>query len=123
MYSESDGPAKSPIKLAEIQRIEKTQLSSSEKHYLRVLAHCLACFKLIANASQTRSLPNRPTCLKWLMNESGYKEDEAFIHILLNQFEVAGNQLENLATFYQISPVELTLEHLINSFEIEGIKP
>ena len=122
MYSESDGPAKSPIKLEEIQRIEKTQLSSSEKHYLRVLAHCLASFKLMANASNNNFLPNNSTRLKWLLKESGYKEDDAFLNLLLDQLEVAGKKLENLAEFYQISPLELTLDHLINSLELESRK-
>ena len=119
MYSESDGKRKSPISLEEIQRIEKTQLSSAEKHYLRLMAHCLACFKLIANSStSSAALPNRDSCLEWLLNDSGYtKVDEKFLQLLLNQFEVARNKLESLARLFKISPLQLTLEHLITSLE------
>ena len=41
--------------------------------------------------------------------------EKAFIFVLLEQFAGAAHQLEKLAEENQISPLELTLDELINS--------
>ena len=114
MYSESDGLGRSPITLDDVQRIEQTQLSTSKKHYLRLLAHCLACFKTMDPKAQNGFPPNKTTCLKWFRSQSGLNLDQNFFEILLKQFQVVGKELDELSKVYQISPFELTLDHLID---------
>ncbi len=117
MYSESDGKSDSPLCLKDIQRIDKAEVSHTDKHYLRLLAHCLACFKIMAHDSQSGLFPSETIRMKWLKKQIGYMNDDVFLNLLLQQFESASKQLEELAENLQISPLELTLDHLIHSLE------
>ena len=103
----------SPLRLEEIQKIDATGLSSIERHHLRLLAHCLCCFKSIANGSSLGPLPQEEDRLKWLLAQPALANEEAFASLLLEQFVVAGCQLERLADECKITPLELTLEDLI----------
>ena len=57
---------KSPLSSADIETIESTNLSSIERHYLRLLAHCLACFKQMSDGSTSGELPNAQHRMKWV---------------------------------------------------------
>ncbi len=113
MYPQSDGQINGPLTLEEVQRIDETNFSSIDKHSLRLLAHCLACFKIIANRSNRGPVPSESSCKAWLDNQSFCKDDEGFRNALLEQFASAGKQLEFLANHFRISPLELTIDHLI----------
>ncbi len=102
------------LNFADIERIEETGFSSLDKHYIRLLAHCLACFKTMTDGSTKGQLPTSDVCLKWLLEQDGCQADESFASSLLEQFLSAANQLERLADHFEISPLELTLDHLIN---------
>ena len=117
MYSESDGPVVSPLNLNDVKLIDKASLSSLDKHFVRLLAHCLACFKLMGNGSDNREIPSEKNCLGWLTTQTGYKDDTDFLMSLLEQFVAAGKELELVAEHYQIAPLELTLEQLISFVE------
>ena len=114
MYTESDGTVESPLSLKEIQTIEDTSLSNTDKHYLRLLAHCLACLKMMANQSETGCFPNEVIRTKWLLKNNRSLIDEKFLNAFLIQLKVAEETLGNIANTYEISPLELTLEHLID---------
>ncbi len=101
------------LTLDEIQRIEGTDLSAMEKHYLRVLAYSLVSFKSMSGESKDGSIPNEEMRLKWLLSKEGYQNDEPFVSAFLNQLITAANQLEHLADYYEIPPLQLTLDHLI----------
>tara|TARA_B100000700_G_C14823178_1_gene750984 strand:- start:140 stop:481 length:342 start_codon:yes stop_codon:yes gene_type:complete len=105
----------SPLGIEEIQQIEATSLSSLDRHHLRILAHCLACFKEIANNPKEGSFPDEFERHKWLVNHSEFKNDQAFLSVLLEQFSAAASQLEKIASIVQVSPLELTLENLIQA--------
>ena len=47
-----------PIGYCELAKIEATSLSNIERHHLRLLAHCLASFKEMANGSSMGPLPS-----------------------------------------------------------------
>ena len=76
MYSESDGSFGSPLDLNDVKLIDEACLSSLDKHFVRLLAHCLACFKLITNSSEYMGIPSEKQCLEWLTTQSGYKTVE-----------------------------------------------
>ena len=103
----------SPLSISEIQMIEDTKLSILERHHLRWLAHCLACFKDMAQGLNEGSLPNEENRLKWCLTQPMLAKDESFISVLLDQFSGAANQLESLANELGITPLELTLRDLI----------
>ena len=105
----------SPLSIEEINLIEVTGLPLIDRHHLRLLAHCLACFKLMAKGSPSGSFPNEEDRLKWLTSQSVFNNEKDFILVFLEQLSGAGKQLEVLAKEYNISPLELTLERLIDS--------
>lgn len=105
----------SPLSLSDIQKIDATELPSMERHYLRLLAHCLFCFKEIANGSSFGALPSEEDQFQWLLAQPTLSTDKEFAFILLEQFALVANQLERLAEEFRISPLELTLDELIIS--------
>ena len=105
------------LSLEDIQQIDSTNLSHLDKHYLRLLAHCLQLFKSIAEESTNGSLPNRQKQLKWLQKLPSCQEDKTFLKVLLDQLNVAAEELERLAAHENISPLGLTIEHLISASE------
>ena len=103
----------SPLSQEDIQLIDSTNLSHLDKHYLRVLAHCLQSFKSMASESVDGALPTKENQIKWLRDLEASSVDESFINVLVEQLDVAARELENMADKYRISPLELTIEHLI----------
>ncbi len=114
MFNEKD-LTDSPLSLQELQHIEATNLPNLERHHLRLLAHCLACFKLMSNGLNTGSLPSEDSRLQWCLDQPSLANESAFVSVLLEQFSVAGQQLEYLADISGKSPLELTLEDLIQA--------
>ena len=107
----------SPLTLQDIQKIEATKLSSLEKHYLRILAHCLVTFQTISQGINAGPLPNKDKQLEWVLQQPKIREDSVFIKVLLDQFATAAFQLEKVGKEFAITPLELTLNHLIHSTE------
>ncbi len=105
--------------LDDLQKINETALSGLERHHLRILAHCLACFKVMDNSSESGSLPNYQERMKWCMEQPKLSKDKPFISIFLNQLGTAGAQLEKIALDAGMMPLDLTLEDLIR----ESLKP
>mgnify|MGYP001399308196 CR=1 FL=1 len=106
---------KSPLTLQENQLIEQLGLPTLEKHRLRLLAHCLASFKIIAEDSKTSSLPNSELILQWCLNQPQIRDDQDFVRLLLDHFESAARYLEALADELNVSPLELALDDLISA--------
>lgn len=105
----------SPLTNEDLERIEATLLPNLDRHHLRLLAHCLACFKAMAKPSNKGPLPEESIRLKWFLQNPSLAEDPSFLRILLQQFNVAGDQLEDIANSCAISPLELSLTDLISA--------
>ena len=119
MYAKSYEGSDRLLTLEDIQLIELTRLSSTDKHYLRLLGHCLACFKAMVNGTRRGPLPTDEHRLKWFLKQGVFKKDDPFLVILLEQFVAAANKLDLIAAQYQISPLELSLTDLIRFTENE----
>ena len=105
----------SPLTHEDLKQIEATNLEALDRHYLRLLAHCLFWFKEISNNCLDGPLPNKQKRLEWCLNQPSLAEDQAFLAVLLEQLSVAGRQLEVLAESLCKSPLSLTIEDLIES--------
>ncbi len=105
-----------PLKLEEIQFIEATKLPAIDRHYLRLLAHCLACFKSMNGSAAKGSLPNEKVRMDWCLNQPTLKNEKTFIPVLLEQLDSAGHQLEAMASELKISPLELSLQNLVEAY-------
>ncbi len=107
----------SPLSKDEINLIGSTKLSSGEKHHLRMLLHCLECFKSMRDASQEGLIPGKEVWIEWCLKNPRMLEDDEFVQILFEQFSGAAIQLERLANDLKVAPLDLTLRDLINAFE------
>ena len=106
----------SPLSKDDIHLIGSTNLSMSEKHHLRMLLHCLECFKSMSKENEEGLIPEKEVWLEWcLKNPIMFKDDE-FIHVLFEQFAGAAIQLERLSKDLRVAPLDLTLRDLINEY-------
>ncbi len=105
----------SPLTIQEIEIIDTTDLSSMEKHYLRLLAHCLAYYKEISGDLCEGPLPLETECKEWLLGKESLIDYPEFICTFIKQLAVAGHQLDAIARECNVSPLELTLQDLIQS--------
>ena len=107
----------SPLSKEDIDLIGSTNLAVSEKHHLRMLLHCLECFKSMSNDNKEGLIPEKEVWLEWcLKNPIMFKDDE-FVQVLFEQFSGAAIQLERLATALKVAPLDLTLQDLIDAYE------
>ncbi len=107
----------SPLSKEDITLIALTNLSVSEKHHLRMLAHCLQSFKSMKKDNPRGLLPGKEEWLEWcLKNPIMFKDDE-FVHVMFEQFSGAAIQLERLSNDLKVAPLDLTLRNLIDAYE------
>ena len=65
--------------------IENTGFSSQDKHYIRIMAHCLGCFKAMRVESNIGNLPGPAIRSQWLLSQGKDLVDESFLNVLLDQ--------------------------------------
>ena len=107
----------SPLSRDDINLIATTNLSLREKHHLRMLLHCLECFKSMSKGKEEGLIPGKEVWLEWcLQNPIMFKDDE-FVQVLFEQFSGAAIQLERLATALKVAPLHLTLKDLLDGYQ------
>ena len=63
--------------------------------------------------SEIGPLPTPSMRTKWLLDHGKDLIEESFINVLFEQFVSAASQFEYIADHFQISPLELNLDYLI----------
>ena len=107
----------SPLSKEDINLIGSTNLSVSEKHHLRMLLHCLECFKSMTKGKEEGLIPAKEVWAEWcLKNPLMFKDDE-FGQVLFEQLSGAAIQLERLSNVLKVAPLHLTLRNLIDAYE------
>ena len=104
-----------PLSRADAEQIEATLLPNLDRHHLRLLAHCLRSFQVIADPRHSGPLPGRSELEQWLLEQPQLVDEPQFRDLLLHQFLAAAQQLEDLATQQDLSPLELNLGELIEA--------
>ena len=112
-----DNAKNSPLSGEDIKLIAMTNLSISEKHHLRMLAHCLQCFKSMSKNSSDSSLPLKEEWLEWCLKNPIMMKDDEFVQVMLEQFSGAAVQLEKLSNDLEVAPLDLTLRNLIDAYQ------
>ncbi len=107
----------SPLTLEDIKFIELTNLSIFEKHHIRMLYHCLGCFKSMNSNNKEGSIPDKEIWMEWCLARPEMVKDDEFIHVLFEQFSGAAVQLEKLSDVFKVSPLDLTLQDLIAVYQ------
>jgi hypothetical protein len=115
--AEQPDVGRSPLAAEAIARIDATQLPVRERHHLRLIAHCLACFQEMAHPADQGTLPTPDQQRRWIRQQPQLRDEPDFAELLLQQFSSAARQLEQLADQRQLSPLALSLEDLIAEAE------
>ena len=113
--SNSSNLSNSPLSIQEIELIEATKLPTLKQQHLRLLAHCLACFKQISKKKSHGPFPKKEEWWDWCMTQPSLNQDRAFVPVLLEQFTIASEILSKIAIDHGITPLELTVSDLITS--------
>ena len=113
-----DNPGNSPLSKEDISLIGSTNLSLGEKHHLRMLAHCLECFKSMRRGNEDGGcIPAKEAWLEWCLSNPIMVNDDEFVQVLFEQFSGAATQLERLAFDLKVDPLDVTLRDLISLYE------
>ena len=112
-----DNSKNSPLSKEDINLIGTTNLSASEKHHLRMLAHCLQCFKSMSKEDQRGLIPLKEEWLEWCLKNPVMIKDDEFVQIMFEQFSGAAIQLEKLANDLKVAPLHLTIRNLIDAYD------
>ena len=107
----------SPLTLEDLKLIELTNLSMFEKHHIRMLSHCLGCFKSMNIKNTEGAIPDKGIWMEWCLARKEMVNDDEFIHVLFEQFSGAALQLEKLSEVFKVPPLELTLKDLIAVYQ------
>ena len=113
-----DNSENSPLSTEDITLIALTNLSISEKHHLRMLAHCLQCFKSMSRKNQRGLIPLKDEWLEWCLKNPIMLKDDEFVQVMFEQFSGAAIQLEKLSNDLKVAPLDLTLRNLIDAYEV-----
>ena len=112
-----DNAEDSPLSTEDINLIAMTNLSIREKHHLRMLAHCLQCFKTMSKNNQEGLIPLKEEWLEWCLRNPVMMKDDEFVQVMLEQFSGAAIQLERLSNDLKVAPLDLTLRNLLAAYE------
>ena len=110
-----DNSANSPLSQEDIDLIALTNLSVSQKHHLRMLAHCLQCFKSMSQREKGDLIPLKEEWLDWCLKNPIMMKDDEFVQVMFEQFSGAAIQLERLSNDLKVAPLDLTLSNLIEA--------
>ena len=110
--------SKSPLSIEEIEKIDSSGLPLMARHRIRLLAHCLSCFKAISSSISADDFPSNQERLTWLIKQPNVSNDREFVSSLLEQLSGAERHLRALAIECNTSPLDLTLDDLID----EGVR-
>ena len=78
--------ADGPLSQVDAEQIEATLLPNLDRHHLRLLAHCLRNFQVIANPRRSGPLPDRDSLEQWLLEQPQLVDEPQFRDLLLHQF-------------------------------------
>jgi len=107
----------SPLSKEDIDLIAAANLSVNEKHHLRMLLHCLECFKSMVNSNEKGLIPEKEDWLEWCLQNPIMVKDDEFVQVLFEQFSGAAIQLEELSNALKVAPLDLTLRDLIDAYQ------
>ena len=107
----------SPSSKEDINLIGTTNVSVGQKHHLRMLLHCLKCFKSMSKGNEKGFIPEKEIWLEWCLENPIMLKDDEFVQVLFEQFSGAAIQLERLSNAVKVPPLNLTLRDLIDAYE------
>ena len=89
-------PLSNPINIQTIQEIDNFDLTTMQKHHLRILAHCLQILKII-NLDNSFEYQNKNPLREWCDNQSKKFDDKKFSDLFFEQLESTSKKLNTFS--------------------------
>ena len=89
-------PLSNPINIQTIQEIDNFDLTTMQKHHLRILAHCLQILKNI-NTDNSFEYQNKNLLREWCDNQSKKFNDKKFSELFYEQFVSTSKKLSTFS--------------------------
>ena len=80
------------LNIETIQEIDNLDLTTMQRHHIRILAHCLQILKII-NIDNSFEYQNKNPLREWCDNQSKKFDDKKFSDLLYQQLESTSNKL------------------------------
>ena len=105
-------PMSNQLNVETIQEIDNLDLSIMQKHYLRILAHCLQIFKII-NVDNSLEYQNKNLLREWCDNQSKKFDDKKFSNLFYEQIELTSIKLSTFSKKIGKSIEDLEIDDLV----------
>jgi len=105
-------PLLNPLNIQTIQEIDGLDLPVMQKHHVRILAHCLQIFKIIA-ADNSSELCDKKPLREWFDNQSKKFEDKKFSELFYEQLESTSKKLNTFSLRIGKNIEDLEIEDLV----------
>ncbi|MBO6971246.1 MAG: hypothetical protein JJ840_01860 [Prochlorococcus marinus CUG1431] len=89
-------PLSNPLNIEIIQEIDNLDLTTMQKHHLRILAHCLQIFKIISEENSFE-YQNKNPLREWCDNQSKKFDDKKFSDLFYEQLESTSKKLSTFS--------------------------
>ena len=105
-------PLSNPLNIETIQEIDNLNLPIMQKHYLRILAHCLQILKII-NSDKSLEYQNKNLLREWCDNQSKKFDDKKFSDLFYEQLESTSRKLNTFSIKIGKSIQDLEIDDLV----------
>ena len=105
-------PMSNPLNIQTIQEIDNLDLPIMQKHYLRILAHCLQILKII-NADNSFEYQNKNPLREWCDNKSKKFDDKKFSDLFYEQLESTSKKLSTFSKKIGKNIEDLEIDDLV----------
>ena len=105
-------PSSNPLNIQIIKEIDNLNLPIMQRHYIRILAHCLEILKII-NADNSIEYPKKKSLREWCDNQSKKFDDKKFSDLFYEQLESTSKKLSTFSKKIGKSIEDLEIDDLI----------
>ncbi len=105
-------PSSNPLNIETIQEIDNLDLTIMQKHYIRILAHCLQILKII-NLDNSFENKDKNPLREWCDNQSKKFADEKFSDLFYHQLEATSNKLSTFSKKIGKNIEDLEIDDLV----------
>ncbi len=105
-------PLPNPLNIEIIQEIDNFDLPIMQKHYLRILAHCLQILKII-NLDNSFKYQNKNLLREWCDSQSKKFDDKKFSDLFYEQLESTSKKLSTFSKKIGKNIEDLEIDDLV----------
>ena len=105
-------PLSNPLNIETIQEIDDLDLPIMQKHHVRILAHCLEIFKIVAVDDSSRLCEDN-SLREWCDNQSKKFDDKKFSELFYEQLKSTAKKLNTFSKRINKNIEDLEISDLV----------